>query len=153
MTPPLDYYAPPPRYNHTPTPKSTPRSTQPSRTITAPGQRILIYALPPLPTSPNSWCACYNENSIDARCCGLCYWFCPSTTIDRPECCHANFNLYWNSGCIQTESGNGNKYNNGCCTCFCLPIKFPLTILCCIGSSFNECANGWCNTGQLNYLF
>jgi hypothetical protein len=52
-----------------------------------------------------------------------------------------------------TESGLGNKEHTGCCTCFCLPVKFPLTFPCFLGAAVNHCLNLACNTLELNYLF
>ena len=46
---------------------------------------------------------CYSRESYDSRCCGACYWLCPSKTVeDQCEFCHNNFCDYWKSGYIQT---------------------------------------------------
>ena len=40
-----------------------------------------------------------------------------------------------------------------CATTMCLPIKFPLTLPCFIGSMINGCINKLKSTTEKNYLF
>jgi len=97
---------------------------------------------------------CCKDNLIDARCCGLCYYFCPSKKKpeDRCECCPNTFIDYWYSGYIQTDSGYGNNEKNSICCWLCFPIKFPVFFPCFIGSLCNNCIN-WLRDTELNYLF
>ena len=123
-----EYYTPPPRYT---------QHAQPSK-----------YAQP----SQHAHMVIINTNEIqcthqDMRCCGLCYFCCSTNNI---QCCPVNLNHYCLSGYIQTTTvGN----HDGCCTCFCLPVKLPLTFICCLGSVVNECMNSCCNSINMNYLF
>jgi len=99
-------------------------------------------------------CWCYKRNSIDSRCCGVCYACCPSKTVAK-QCnfCPNDFKMYWDSGYVQTSTGYGVlDEKNGICCWFCFPIKFPLFFPCCLGSLGNECINYMRNT-NLNYLF
>ncbi len=90
-------------------------------------------------------CDCCNN---DPRCCGLCYYCCPSE--EPRECCPANLNIYCNSGYIKTGDGLGGK--DACCTCFCFLPKLLTFFPCFLGSVLNECINCICCT-NLNYLF
>ena len=104
---------------------------------------------------------CYSKESDDSRCCGACYWICPSKTVEE-QCnfCPKNFCEFWKSGYIQTREG-GVKEENVCreCECddcfyttICFPCKFPLFFPCFIGSVFNEGINKLCGNKR-NYLF
>ena len=107
-------------------------------------------------------CYCYNESSIDSRCCGVCYcWY--STLIDRKEQCYIcpyTLSEYWNSGYIQTNGGDGDA-NERCgkdecsiCCVICFPLKFTLFFSCLLGASFNHCIDCIrCSNVEHNYLF
>ena len=103
-------------------------------------------------SNSSSCCACYGPNSSDARCCGLCYFCCPTPpNKEQCFCCLNNFTEYWDSGYVQTVSGYGDEENNGVCCVFCFPLKFALFFTCCLGSI----GNGWINcmrNTNLNYL-
>jgi hypothetical protein len=98
-------------------------------------------------------CGCYNINSTDARCCGLCYWFCP-TNIDkekdpqRCDLCPADLSEYWYSGYVQTTAGHTLEEEeiNGLCCCLCFPLKFSLFFSCFLGSLVNHTLNKCCAT-------
>ncbi len=103
---------------------------------------------------PQSLCGCYNEHSTDARCCGLCYCFCPAVHIDkekdekRCDCCPTDFCEYWYSGYVQTTEGYGNPEEeiNGLCCWLCFPVKFSVFFPCCLGSLCNQLINTCCAT-------
>ena len=104
---------------------------------------------------------CYSKESHDSRCCGGCYWLCPSDKVkERCECCPNNFCDYWKSGYIQTIASsvrsedrcNEFECDDCFCTIICFPVKFPIFSPCCIGSILNELLNKLCNTNR-NYLF
>jgi hypothetical protein len=98
-------------------------------------------------------CPCYNNTSLDARCCGACYYCCPlKNKEDQCEFCPNTFTTYWKSGYIQTTAGYGKEEENGCCCWFCFPVKFPLFFPCFLGSICNSCINEIRHT-NLNYLF
>jgi hypothetical protein len=87
----------------------------------------------------------------DWRCCGLYYLCCSDNNYD---CCPVSLITYWYSGYIQTTAGyTSPRDDNWCCTCFCLPVKLPLTFICCLGSAVNQWLNCCCNTKNMNYLF
>ena len=97
----------------------------------------------------NKWCYCYNKDSTDSRCFGLCYCFCPikiDKDVDKIPCefCPKTMKEYIDSGYFNTE-------NDGLCTILCLPLKIPLFFPCILGSVFNNCINCLCNTNR-NYL-
>jgi len=101
-------------------------------------------------------CGCYNEESFDTRCCGLCYCglcnCCFSTRKNPPsneECdfCMRDFWEHWKSAYIQTITGYGRgEESECCCTCLCLPLKFPLFFPCLLGALFNQLLNTCCAT-------
>ena len=102
-------------------------------------------------------CRCYKRDSIDARCCGLCYACCPKNTVDdQCNCCPNDFGMYWDSGYVQTTAGYGKQADqdekNGLCCWFCFPLKFGLFFPCCIGSIGNGCINYMRDT-NVNYFF
>ena len=100
-------------------------------------------------------CWCYSRESIDARCCGACYFVCPQKTVEAQcNCCLNDFSTYWDSGLVQTTSGYGNKEEekNGICCWLCFPLKFSLFFPCFLGSLGNGCINCLRET-NLNYLF
>ena len=98
-------------------------------------------------------CPCYNNTSLDARCCGACYYCCPlKNKEDQCEFCPNTFTTYWKSGYIQTNAGYGKEEENGCCCWICFPVKFPLFFTCFLGSICNSCINEIRHT-NLNYLF
>jgi hypothetical protein len=98
--------------------------------------------------------ACYNADSTDARCCGLCYCCCRAKNIEkeidkeRCDCCPNDFNEYWYSGYVQTTAGYGNSDEdiNGVYCWFCFPVKFSLFFSCCLGSLVNQTLNTCCAT-------
>ena len=96
----------------------------------------------------HSRCGCYKEGTTDARCCGLCYCFCParhiSRHIDRDRCdfCPETFTEYLDSGYVRTHGGYGQQNHDDCfCTVLCLPFKFPFFFPCAIGSIINSALN------------
>jgi hypothetical protein len=116
----------------------------------------------------HSRCGCYKEGTTDARCCGLCYCFCParhiSRHIDRDRCdfCPETFTEYLDSGYVRTHGGYGQNNDDDCfCTVLCLPFKFPFFFPCAIGSIINSALNRshlincCCYSGRdvRNYLF
>jgi len=110
----------------------------------------------------NPCCGCYEADSTDARCCGVCYCCCPAANIDkeidkkRCDCCPNDFNEYWYSGLVQTTMGYGNPAEeiNGVCCWFCFPIKFSMFFPCFLGSLLNHTINHCCCDAQMtrNYL-
>ena len=98
-------------------------------------------------------CACYERNSVDARCCGVCYCCCPTPNKSAQfNLCPITFSEYWYSGCIQTHAGYSPEPPNGVCCWLCFPVKFPLTFTCMLGSLFNNSIN-WLRGTKLNYCF
>uniref|UniRef100_A0A6C0IIN6 Uncharacterized protein n=1 Tax=viral metagenome TaxID=1070528 RepID=A0A6C0IIN6_9ZZZZ len=99
-------------------------------------------------------CNCYNTASTDARCCGACYYCCPTKkkVEERCECCPNDFDTYWDSGYVQTNVGYGTEDPNGLCCWCCFPIKFPVFFTCFLGSLCNNYIN-WTRDTNLNYLF
>jgi len=101
-------------------------------------------------------CWCYNKDSQDMRCCGLCYTFCYIPNKEY-QCylCPETFEIYYTSGYVITSDGYG-KTDEECedcfCTTLCLPTKFALFWPCCIGSVFNNSIN-YCRDTNMNYLF
>jgi hypothetical protein len=107
-------------------------------------------------------CGCYDANSTDSRCCGVCYCCCPAANIDkdidkkRCDCCPNDFSEYWYSGLVQTTMGYGNSEQdiNGFCCCVCFPIKFAFFFPCFFGSLANDGLNRCCAApSKRNYLF
>ena len=101
-------------------------------------------------------CPCYQANSSDARCCGLCY-YCAPTPIVKNQCnfCPNNINSYCNSGYIITQAtGQPEKWDDCdcCCTLICLPVKFSCFFPCFFGSMCNNCIN-YIRDTDLNYLW
>ena len=105
-------------------------------------------------TQKKHWC-CYNKESQDMRCCGLCYTCC--YIPDKEEQCYMcpeTFEIYYNSGYFITTDGysqTGEECENCCCTTFCLPIKLALFWPCLLGSLFNNSIN-CCRNTNMNYL-
>ena len=100
-------------------------------------------------------CGCYDHDSIDARCCGVCYCCCPNKNSDKQcNCCPNDFSTYWDSGYVQTTAGYGNRAqdHNGCCCWVCFPLKFAIFFPCFLGSIGNNCINCLRQT-NLNYFF
>ena len=128
------------------------------------------YASPPpyAPLPPNAsppyvnkqeknihWCGCYRTTSTDARCCGLCYYCCPTPNVNN-QCnfCPNNINSYCNSGYIITQTtGQPERWDDCdcCCTLVCLPLKFSCFFPCFFGSICNNCINYMRDT-DFNYL-
>ena len=108
-------------------------------------------------------CGCYEPDSTDARCCGVCYCCCPAANIDkdidkkRCDCCPNDFSEYWYSGLVQTTMGYGNSEEDitGCCCFVCFPIKFAFFFPCFFGSLLNNTINSCCcqYMSRRNYLF
>ena len=106
-------------------------------------------------------CGCYQADSTDARCCGVCYCCCPAKHIDkeidkkRCDCCPNDFCEYWYSGLVQTTAGYGNPQEeiNGVCCWFCFLPKFAMFFPCFLGSLVNHSINQCCAAPQKrNYL-
>jgi hypothetical protein len=113
-------------------------------------------------------CPCYNPDSFDARCCGVCFYYCPNKNKDsQVNICPFNCKDYWFSGYIQTTDECGpdlcgpqaygldayepNPYGVNICCVVCFPLKFALFLPCGLGTVFNHCIN--CMRGtELNYL-
>ena len=97
---------------------------------------------------------CYEEDSPDTRCCGLCYCCCRAKNIyketdkERCDCCPNDIHEYWYSGYVQTTSGYGNSAEdiNGLCCWLCFPLKFPVFFPCFLGSLVNQMLNTCCAT-------
>lgn len=105
-------------------------------------------------------CKCYKKQSIDSRCCGLCYYLCPLTLEEREynnkhynicNVCPAGLDEYIKS-CYFKTSDLPNSQDDCFCTTFCCPFKFPLFITCFLGSIFNSYVNCICDTNK-NYIF
>ena len=104
---------------------------------------------------------CYSPESNDSRCCGACYYLCPSKSItDRCEFCPKTFSEYWHSGYIQTYEGGLESRDPcpecGCdedcfCTTLCIIPKFGTFFPCFLGSLFNNAINA-CTDCERNYL-
>ena len=103
---------------------------------------------------------CYAAESDDSRCCGACYYCCPSKHI-QAQCnvCPNTFCDYWQSGYIQTTSGPKRESQDCpdlecedcCCTCVCCPFKFPFFFPCLLGALCNGSLNTLAGTHR-NYL-
>ena len=99
---------------------------------------------------------CYQTNSPDSRCCGLCYCCCRAKNIDktldlkRCDFCPNDLCEYWYSGYVQTTGGyaveNPVEEINGICCWLCFPLKFPLFFPCFLGSLCNHAINTCCAT-------
>lgn len=144
-----EYYTPPPRYTQHAQPSQHAQPFQhaqpPLRHAQPPQRRHAQQRHPHMVIINTNEIQCTHQ---DMRCCGLCYFCCSTNNI---QCCPVNLNHYCLSGYIQTTT-TVNK-DDGCCTCFCLPVKLPLTFICCLGSVVNECMNSCCNSINMNYLF
>jgi hypothetical protein len=101
-------------------------------------------------------CWCYNKESKDMRCCGLCYTFCYiSNKDDQCYMCPETFREYYTSGYVITTDGyghTGEECEDCLCTTLCLPFKLSLFWSCCFGSLFNNSIN-YCRNTNANYLF
>ena len=84
------------------------------------------------------------------------------TTTTKNQCCPTDMSAFCRSGYIQTTCGTGTStedeckelgWDDCCATTMCLPIKFPLTLPCFIGSMINGCINKLKSTTEKNYLF
>ena len=101
-------------------------------------------------------CPCYLKTSMDTRCCGLCYCFCPQETIKNIQngaCCPINCQEY--CSILETRSGYSQDDDTCCCTFVCCPFKFPILFPWLLGTLFNICMNKICCSIQIerNYLF
>jgi hypothetical protein len=110
------------------------------------------------PVPAYNCCPCYDRDSEDARCCGICYKCCPVKDNEtRCDWCLNDLDEYCKSGMVYTDSGmprNGDNSDDDCnvfCV-VCLPIKFSFFFSCCLGSCFNGCINA-CRDTNTNYLF
>ena len=100
-------------------------------------------------------CWCYNKDSQDMRCCGLCYTLCyiPNKE-DQCYMCPETFEIYYTSGYVITTDGGsqtGEDCENCLCTTLCLPFKIALFWPCLFGSLFNNSIN-YCRDTNTNYL-
>ena len=113
-------------------------------------------------------CECYYKDTLDSRCCGLCFYCgdyiycenkdkccynCITSDLDKDNIwCFKNPIDYFNSGCFLTSSGYGNSPD-----CFCtvfagiILCKFALTTPWLLCSMFNGTINCICDTNK-NYL-
>ena len=105
-------------------------------------------------------CKCYNKESNDSRCCGICYYLCPLTPEEHAlnnkeynicNICPKGLDDYVDS-CYCKTTDLPNSPDDCLCTTFCCPVKFPLFITCFLGSIFNSYINCCCSTNK-NYLF
>ena len=99
----------------------------------------------------NQVCECYSKESVDSRCCGICYHLCTAPLEKQCNICPIDLDDYVDSCyCKTTELPNSS--DDCFCTTFCCPIKFPLFISCFLGSIFNGYIN-WCFSTDRNYIF
>lgn len=96
-------------------------------------------------------CECYSEESIDRRCCGLCYHLCPAPVDDQCQICPVDLDEYINSGYCKTTD-LPNSPDDCVCTTICCPFKISLFMPCLLGSILNGYLNCFCSTNK-NYLF
>ena len=98
---------------------------------------------------------CYNKDSQDMRCCGLCYTCCYiQNKEDQCYMCPETFEIYYTSGYVITTAGYGKtdeECDNCLCTTLCLPFKIALFWPCLLGSIVNNSIN-WCRDTSMNYL-
>ena len=112
-------------------------------------------------------CECYYRDTLDSRCCGICF-YCGDSIYCKKEkkCCNncissdlseswcfKNPYDYFNSGCFLTSGGYGNE-PDCCCTVFAGVVlcKFALTSPWLLCSMPNGSINCVCGTDK-NYLF
>jgi len=113
------------------------------------------------PSTKKKCTHCYSSESNDSRCCGACYYLCPTKSItERCEFCPKTFSEYWHSGYIQTYEGSIDTRDPcpecGCdedcfCTTLCIIPKFATFFPCFLGSLFNNAINA-CTDCERNYL-
>ena len=106
-------------------------------------------------TTQEKKCWCYNKESQDMRCCGLCYTCCYIPNKDD-QCymCPETFEIYYTSGYVITSDGQshtGEECEDCLCTTACLPFKIALFWPCLFGSLFNNSIN-YCRNTNNNYL-
>ena len=115
----------------------------------------------------NNFCKCYHKETLDSRCCGLCFYCGEYIYCDKEgKCCYNcitsdleqkwclnNPNEYFKSGLFLTSGGYGNE-PDCCCTLFAGIVlgKFALTFPCLLCSILNGTMNCVCGTDK-NYLF
>jgi hypothetical protein len=114
----------------------------------------------PIINQPNkmtcSCCGCYNKNSMDMRCCGICYY--RYDNLDKQEQCNIcpeTLDVYCTSSYIVTEckpSHNTDDCEHCIPTILCLPLKLPMCFPCLLGSVFNNSIN-YCRGTHTNYCF
>lgn len=98
----------------------------------------------------NKTCACYSKDSIDSRCCGLCY-SCKGEKEYYNNCEFFPKNLCENYN-IADKSEKMNERHKLCWCLMCLPFSIGCLLPCVLGASFNTCINHIRGT-DLNYLF
>jgi hypothetical protein len=112
-------------------------------------------------------CECYYKETLDSRCCGLCFYcgeyiYCEKETKCCYNCITSNLEDTWclnnpieyfHSGLFLTSGGYGHS-PDCCCTLFAGIFlgKFALTFPCLLCSIFNGTINCVCGTDK-NYLF
>lgn len=112
-------------------------------------------------------CECYYRDTLDSRCCGICFYcgdsiYCEKNKTCCTHCispdlseswCFKNPYDYFNSGCFLTSGGYGNE-PDCCCTVFAGVVlcKFALTSPWLLCSMCNGSINYVCGTDK-NYLF
>ena len=162
----------------TPTPTSTPTptqtSTQTSTSTPTPTQTSTFISVKPKMKKPSnksntpkpiinqpnkmtcSCCGCYNKESMDMRCCGICYY--RYDNLDKQEQCNIcpeTLDVYCTSSYIVTEckpSHNTDDCDHCIPTILCLPLKLPMCFPCLLGSVFNNSIN-YCRGTHTNYCF
>lgn len=96
-------------------------------------------------------CDCYSQESVDSRCCGLCYHLCSAPVDDQCQICPVDLDEYINSGYCKTTD-LPNSPDDCVCTTICCPLKISLFMPCLLGSILNGYLNCFCSTNK-NYLF
>lgn len=117
-------------------------------------------------TEKYNCCECYYRDTLDSRCCGLCFYcgdyiYCKKEKNCFNNCispdlseswCFKNPYEYFASGCFLTSGGYGNE-PDCCCTVFAGVVlcKFALTFPWLLCSTVNGAINCMCETDK-NYL-
>ena len=110
--------------------------------IIQPTIREVDFSIPEI--DERDYLGCYNKNSVDMRCCGICALF-PSEE-DSYGCCPLNLVEYCDIYTNQLDI-----LSSDCCICIFPFICIPLS-LCFFGTLFNQCINYIRDTHN-NYLF
>lgn len=96
---------------------------------------------------------CYSKKSNDARCLGVCFFCCHSTSYkDKFELCPINLYDYWMSCYIQSNDRIQHDDDEDTCRYMCCPVRFLIFCPCFLGALFNGTINSLRKT-DLNYIF